>query len=107
MIMSFPLLRELHWLSIEYRIKFKIPLLAYKSLNGKGPIYLKDLFKFRDSLRQLCSVDSLTLEYPLTRRSYGDRAFSIAEAEEWNKLTDEIKSCSSVNSFKSQLKVHL
>ena len=103
-----PLLHELHWLPIEYRIKFKILLLTYKSLKGNGPVYLKDLFKFRDSPRQLRSVDSLTLEYPRTnRRSYGDRAFSIAAATEWNRLPDEIKSCSSVNSFKSQLKTHL
>ena len=95
----------LHWLPIEYRIKFKILLLTFKSLKGNGPIYLKDLFKFHDSPRQLRSVDSLTLEYPRTnRRSYGDRAFSITE---WNKLPDKIKSCSSVNSFKSQLKTHL
>ena len=68
-----PLLHELHWLPIEYRIKFKILLLTYKSLKGNGPVYLKDLFKFRDSPRQLRSVDSLTLEYPRTnRRSYGD-----------------------------------
>ena len=102
-----PLLRELHWLPIEHRIKFKILLLAYKSLNGKGPVYLKDLFKFRDSPRQLRSVDSLTLEYPRTRTSYGDRAFSIAAAKEWNRLTDDLKSCTSANSFKSQLKTRL
>ena len=73
MIMSPPpLLHELHWLPIEYRIKFKILLLAYKSLNGKGSVYLKNIFKFRDSPHQLRSVDSLTLEYPRTRTSYGD-----------------------------------
>ena len=116
MIMSPPpLLHELHWLPIEYRIKFKILLLAYKSLNGKGSVYLKNIFKFRDSPHQLRSVDSLTLEYPRTRTSYGDRAFSIAAAKEWNRLTNEIKSCTSVeiksctsvNSFKSQLKTRL
>ena len=53
-------------------------------------------------------LDSLTLAYPQTnRRSFGDRAFSIAAATEWNKLPNEIKSCSSVNSFKSQLTTHL
>ena len=102
-----PLLRKLHWLPVEYRIKFKILLLAYKTLNGKGPVYLKDLLKFPDSPHQLRSVDSLTLEYPRTRTSYGDRAFSIAAAKEWNRLTDEIKSCTSVNSFISLLKTRL
>ena len=77
-----PLLHELHWLPIEYHIKFKILLLAYKSLNGKGPVYLKDLFKFHDSPSQLRLVDSLTLEYSRTRRFYGDRAFSIKAATE-------------------------
>ena len=35
-----PILCELHWLPIQYRIIFKILLLVYKSLNGTLPSYL-------------------------------------------------------------------
>ncbi len=40
---SEPPLKELHWLPVSYRIKFKILLLVYKSLNNRGPMYLKEL----------------------------------------------------------------
>ena len=37
-----PVLASLHWLPVEFRVQFKILLLAYKALNGKAPSYLKD-----------------------------------------------------------------
>ena len=33
-----PILRELHWLPVKYRIIYKILLLTYKCLHGMGPI---------------------------------------------------------------------
>ena len=36
-----PILRALHWLPVEQRIKFKIILLVYKCLNNLAPVYLK------------------------------------------------------------------
>ena len=38
-------LNELHWLSVENRIIYKILLLTYKCLNGLSPIYLTELIK--------------------------------------------------------------
>ena len=35
-------LRNLHWLPIEYRIRFKVALLVFKSIKGMAPKYLKD-----------------------------------------------------------------
>ncbi len=36
-------LQTLHWLPVKERIDFKVLLIAYKSINGKGPEYLSDL----------------------------------------------------------------
>ncbi|KAL9972596.1 hypothetical protein ACROYT_G018932 [Oculina patagonica] len=38
-----PLLRELHWLPVRFRIDFKILLITFKILHGVAPSYLKDL----------------------------------------------------------------
>ena len=35
-----PLLRDLHWLPIVARIRFKVMVLAYKAVNGTAPAYL-------------------------------------------------------------------
>ena len=36
-----PFLKNLHWLSVEKRIEFKILLLTYKTINGQSADYLK------------------------------------------------------------------
>ena len=38
-----PVLIELHWLPIEYRLKFKILLHVFKVINNLSPTYLTDL----------------------------------------------------------------
>ena len=38
-----PILKDLHWLPIKYRIEFKIVLLTFKCLYGLAPQYLVDL----------------------------------------------------------------
>ena len=37
-----PLLRELHWLPIHYRARFKVLVLVYIALNNLGPGYLRE-----------------------------------------------------------------
>ncbi len=34
-----PVLRDLHWLPVKFRIQYKIALLTHKALNGKAPEY--------------------------------------------------------------------
>jgi len=40
-----PLLKELHWLPVEQRIVFKIPLLTFKALHNLSPSYIRDLLQ--------------------------------------------------------------
>ena len=51
-----PVLCELHWLPIQYRIIFKILLLVSKSLNGTSPSYLAQKLHYRTHTRSLRSV---------------------------------------------------
>uniref|UniRef100_A0A8C6X1D0 Reverse transcriptase domain-containing protein n=1 Tax=Naja naja TaxID=35670 RepID=A0A8C6X1D0_NAJNA len=37
-----PLLRELHWLPVALRVRFKVLVLTYKALHGLGPRYLRE-----------------------------------------------------------------
>ena len=36
-----PVLRELHWLPVKYRLRFKVNTLTYKVLKGLAPAYIK------------------------------------------------------------------
>ena len=42
-----PYLKSLHFLSVKFRIEFKIALLTHKCLHGYAPTYLKNLINSR------------------------------------------------------------
>ena len=102
-----PILHQLHWLPITSRIHYKVLLLVYKALNGLAPPYIRDMLRYRDARPGLRSTGRL-LDVPRTRTStYGNRAFSTIGPRLWNSLPPDLKSASSVNVFKTNLKTHL
>ena len=60
-----PMLLELHWLPIKYRITFKTPLLTFKCLHGLAPTYLSPLLSPYCPTRSLRSSDQCYLISPL------------------------------------------
>ena len=101
-----PLLIDLHWLPVKFRIEYKILLLVYKSIHGGGPMYLSSLLKEYHPTRSLRSSEKMLLCEPKTRRKYGDRAFSVAGPKLWNLLEDKARACKTVNAFKKELKTY-
>jgi len=106
-----PLLRDkLHWLRAKERITFKLCLLVYKAINGLAPSYLQDLclplttIYTRSALRSAARGD---LVVPRTRRRLGNRAFCVAGPTAWNSLPQDIRTASSLLTFKNLLKTHL
>ena len=103
-----PVLCELYWLPIQYRIIFKILLLVYKSLNGTSPSYLAQKLHYRSHTRSLRSVSNELLMQPGSyTKTYGDRAFAVYAPREWNLLPYEIRKSNTISSFKRSLKVPL
>ena len=104
-----PVLYDLHWLPVFYRIKFKIILLVHRSLFGTAPTYLKNLLKFKNSTSySLRSNDNLELQVPRTCcKSFGDRAFSHAGPSLWNELPSHLRNITDVTAFKRELKTFL
>ena len=103
-----PFLKELHWLPIHLRIKYKIALLCFKALNGLCPLYIENLLKPYVPGRILRSCGTNVLEEPLSRlKTYGDRSFSSYAPRVWNALPKHVRDAKSISSFRSQLKTHL
>ena len=106
-----PLLKELHWLRVPERIKFKLCTLVHRCLNGVAPRYLAcELTRVSDiaSRRRLRSASSLDLSVPTTNRStLGDRAFPVAAARAWNSLPADVRSATSLPVFRRRLKTFL
>ena len=106
-----PFLIELHWLPVKARIEFKICLLVFKALKFKQPIYLLDLLspycnQLGMDLR--CSDDPHRLFEPsaVNQRTFAERSFSYTAPRLYNLLPVELKSVSSLEAFKSNLKTH-
>ena len=83
-----PVLRELHWLPIWERVKFKVACLVLQSLSGQAALYLADDCRLvSDSIRRsLRSADVSTPMVPRTFSRYGDRSFAAMVPHPWNSL---------------------
>ena len=102
-----PILIDLHWLPVVFRIHYKILLLVYKCINGKGPAYLTSLLQTYTPPRALRSSTQLLLTEVPSQKKYGERAFCAAGPKLWNYLPLHIRQCNSVAAFKSSLKTYL
>ena len=103
-----PLIYELHWLPIKYRIEFKILLITFKILNFLAPTYLSSLrLPSKYNLRN--SSDNLLLSYPRfkSKATLDDCSFTCAAPKHWNALPFDVRSASAVSIFKAKLKTHL
>ena len=92
-------MKDLHWLKIEERIRFKLLL---TSLHGISPVYLCELlsFNFIDDQR------APSLHTP-SNQTYNKRAFQSIAAELWNELPSSIRGIKDIANFKRHLKTHL
>ena len=72
-----------------------------------APPYLEELVHPVQSQRNVRSQDSMLLYVPKARPFYGERAFQYAAPFNWNKLDKDIKTASTLTTFKTKLKTHL
>ena len=102
-----PVLKELHWLPVKQRLKYKVLSLVFKLKMNQTPVYLSDLLEVKRGRRGLRSGDSDQLQEVRVKRSWGDRSFSVAAPRLWNSLPSDIKTCKSPELFHNKLKTHL
>ena len=100
-----PLMRQLHWLPMNYRCKFKVLILTFKILDGKAPDYLCALINRYSPGRQLrSSSDFLLRQPPFPRTKYGERAFCHLAPMLWNGLPSAVRHAETLSDFKRMLK---
>ena len=100
-------LKQLHWLPIRYRIKYKIAVITYKVLATYEPEYLRKLLVVRETNRKLCSNAHFLLQVPRSKlKQDGDRSFSVGAPSIWNRLPDKVKSAQTAQVFKRKPNSH-
>ena len=100
----------LHWLPIRARIQYKILLLAYKAFTNGSPTYLADMMTSCNPVRSTRSSHKVNLLVVPHQKSnkYSEKAFAVVGPRLWNELlTDELRGCNSVDTFKKKLKTML
>ena len=103
-----PTLKALHWLPVEKRILYKILLLTFKTVNGKGPEYLKELLVEYVPARSLRSAKEKKLCIPKSHYAHtAQRAFGVRAPVEWNRLPCKLRNTETVDCFKRHLKAYL
>ena len=113
-----PILISLHWLPVEQRILFKILLLTFKTLQNKGPSYLKEHLTGYTPASDVCDdapaknlrsggANLLCLPQKIHYSTTKKRAFCYRAPKEWNMLPVELKNCKTIANFKVKLKTYL
>ena len=107
-----PILRDvLHWLPVQYRIRYKIAILARDCVYGICPAYFGDVCApvadapGRTNLRSATRGDLLI---PRSRTKLGQRSFRVSAPTVWNSLPCPLKhSATSRDHFRKELKTYL
>ncbi len=94
-----PLFISLHWLPVAARIKFKTPMLAYRTTTGLAPTYFHSLLRICMPSRSLRSASERRLVVPSQRGSKSlSRTYLCG-----NDLPTPIRNAGSLSIFKQQL----
>lgn len=107
-----PLLQQLNWLPVCFRIQFKVLVMTFKALDGSGPGYLADCVSLYEPAWTLRSSGEafLSIPYPSQAWLVGTRnqAFSVAAPRSWNALLPrEARMALSLLYFQWQAKIFL
>ena len=94
-----PILQQLHWLPVKFRIGFKILMLTYKALNNQAPDYIFELLNYYKPSRALRSSCKMLLLVPKTKTKLYDRSFAASAPRLWNALSVDIKNSESLDIF--------
>ena len=90
-----PVTRELHWLPVRQRIRFKTAVLVFKCLHGLAPEYLSEYCKLMTGRSHLRSAN-------------GDRSFAVGGPVAWNSLPVALRPGDvTEETFRIQLKTFL
>jgi len=86
-----PILRQLHWLPVRQRVRYKLANLAFRSLSGQAPACLTDDCQLvaesgRRWRRSLRSAERSVCIIQRRNNTVGDISFAVAGPRAWNDL---------------------
>ena len=110
-----PILQKLHWLPVKYRCIFKTATLVYNFLHSGSPSYFEPFLSFSScpySTRhshpdhQYLTVPPFHSSVFMSAKHFG-HSFAFDAPKIWNDLPQDVRSATSVASFRKKLKTYL
>ena len=102
-----PLLKELHWLPVKYRIQYKLATLAFRHFDGTLPSYLSSsLYTYKPSRSLRSSTERLLKITKTNLKTFGERSFGYIAPTVWNSLPADLRASPSLPAFKVNLRTH-
>ena len=110
-----PILQKLHWLPVKYRCIFKTATLVYKFLHSGSPSYFEPFLSFSSCPystrhshpdRQYLTVPPFHSSVFKSAKHFG-HSFAFDAPNIWNDLPQDVRSATSVASFRKKLKTYL
>ena len=87
-------MKILHWLPIEFRTKFKLLTIVFKTLQGNGQSYLQtklNTMTYHRTTRRL-TTKGIPLKAPFNKKRTQDNCgFTYTTETHWNKLPEYIR----------------
>ena len=87
---------------VDRRIQ-NLLITVFKTINTYPPEYLRDLFRLRDKIKNLRGVNKVQVTKPNTTR-YGKNSVKYLAAITWNKISDTLRSLSTLSAFKKAVR---
>ena len=109
------ILQKLHWLPVKYRCIFKTATLVYKFLHSGSPSYFEPFLSFSSCPystrhshpdRQYLTVPPFHSSVFKSTKHFG-HSFAFDAPKIWNDLPQDVRSETSVASFRKKLKTYL
>ena len=106
-----PMLKQLHWLKVRERIRYKVLIVAHKSFYETAPQYLSALVTKKNDVKNTRSSTDhyLLCTPPLSKdcsNTFLERSILFSAPREWNSLDESIRK-SDFNMFKKSVKTEL
>ena len=110
-----PILKQLHWMLVKYLCVFKTAILVYNFLHSGSPSYFEPFLslsscsystRYSHSDRQDLTVST----FPIIRLQVNHtfcNSFTMDAPKIWNEIPDDVRSATSIASFRKKLKTYL
>ena len=98
------LLKKAHFLPVAYRIKYKLCMIAHKSIIGESPHYIQEELKLFVPSRSLRVGRDV---FSISTKGLQKNTLSARVAEEWNVLPFETQATLENELFAKKLKTFL